>query len=210
MANLRLLWMAGLIGALLCLLSLAQEPEQPAPGTGSSPSPLITPQPEPSPTPSVTPPPRPENAAPDLLPEIQGPPPPSATPTPNPRDLLPYGPVPQVVPSPSQLSATQQLNDLIRFRELRTLSERDPYAVWLWQSADRVTTIESKREYLRAYYRYTAARMEKMEPRLRAMIRAYEYGRLGSVTQTNIRPTIPLYKLDGADRQQPSGRDRNR
>jgi hypothetical protein len=92
-------------------------------------------------------------------------------------------------------SAAQQLADRVRFRQLRTIAQNDPFALKLWLTAQQAPTIEGRREYTRAYYHYLGARMRALEPRLEAMINAYETAGVASATQVNIRPTIPLRDL---------------
>ena len=187
MANAGAFWLGGLLGALLCVLAHAQEPTPETP---------VLPEatPEPTATPAPAPP---ETAAPELLPESNALPQPRTTPGPNPRDLIPSGPVPQaLLPPTAQASAAQKLKDSIRFREIRTLAERDPYAISLWYYAGRAVTFEDRRQYLRLYYHYLASRMRKLEPRLNPLISSYEMGQIGLLTQTNIRPTVPLRELD--------------
>jgi hypothetical protein len=199
MANAAKFWLGGLFGAAFCVfgLSHAQEPTPP-PEANVSPTPGTPTLPEATPEPLITPVPSPpESAAPDLLPETNALPQPRRTPAPNPFDLIPGGPVPQgVIPPGTQSSAGQKIKDAIRFREIRTLAERDPYAISLQYYAGRAATFEEKRQYLRLYYHYLGARMRKIEPRLSGMINGYEWGQVAVVTQTNIRRTIPLRELD--------------
>jgi hypothetical protein len=199
MANVARFWLGGLFGAAFCVLGLgqAQEPTPP-PETNVSPTPEAPALPEATPEPLITPVPSPPgSAAPDLLPETNALPQPPRTPAPNPLDLLPGGPVPQgVIPPGTQSSAAQKLRDAIRLREIRTLAERDPYAISLRYYAGRAATFETKRQYLRLYYHYLGARMRKLEPRLSALINGYEWGQVALQTQANIRPTIPLRELD--------------
>jgi hypothetical protein len=131
------------------------------------------------------------------LPETNALPQPRITPAPNPLDLLPGGPVPQgVIPPGTQSSAAQKIKDAIRFREIRTLAERDPYSISLQYYAGRAATFEEKRQYLRLYYHYLGARMRKLEPRLTSMISGFEWGQVAQVTQAGIHRTIPLRELD--------------
>lgn len=200
MANVARFWLGALFGAALCVLDFglghAQEPTPP-PAADVSPTPEAPAVPEATPEPLITPAPSPpEGAAPDLLPETHALPQPRTTPAPNPFDLLPGGPAPQgVIPPGAQSSAAQKLKDLIRFREIRTLAERDPYAISLRYYAGRAATFNQKRQYMRLYYHYLGARMRKLEPRLIAMINGYEWGQVSQQTQANIRPTIPLREL---------------
>ena len=158
----------------------------PAAEAPALPEPLMTPLPTP-----------PESTAPDLLPETNALPQPRRTPAPNPFDLLPGGPVPQgTIPPTTESSAGQKIKDAIRFREIRTLAERDPYAISLQYYAGRAATFEDRRQYLRLYYHYLGARMRRLEPRLAGMINGFEWGQVGLMTQANIRRTIPLRELD--------------
>jgi hypothetical protein len=198
MANAAGFWLGGLFGAALCVLTQAQEPTPLPPAANVSPTPEAPVLPEAAPEPTITPVPSPpETAAPDLLPETNALPQPRGTPAPNPLDLLPGGPVPpSAIPPGTQSSAAQKVKDTIRFREIRTLAERDPYAISLWYYAGRAVTFNDRRQYLRLYYHYLGSRMRKLEPRLAAMINGYEWGQVALVTQTGIRPTIPLSQLD--------------
>lgn len=183
--------------ALLALRTVSAQDAQPATPTPSpeAPVPAATPREASSPSPS------PQPLAPALLPESnQLPAAPSATPPAAPRrpyDLIPEGPRPgPPPPAQNRPSAAQQLADKIRFRELRTVAQRDPYAIKLWLTARHAPTIEARREYLRAYYHYLGARMRALEPRLKAMIDAYEAASVAGSTEINIRPTIPLRDLE--------------
>ena len=172
-------------------------------------TPTATPTPgSPGPTPAnpapeaISPTPAPQPTAPQLLPEAsQLPAAPSPTPPlrnapRQPYDLIPEGVRP--APSPAlqnRPSAAQRLADTIRFRQLRTIAQSDPHALTLWLTAQKAPTIESRREYTRAYYQFLGARMRALEPRLKAQIDAYEKAGVASATQVNIRPTIPLRDL---------------
>jgi hypothetical protein len=203
MAKAGVFWLGGLFGALFCVVAHAQEPTPPA--ASPSPTPETPVLPEATPEPTITPVPTPpESTAPELLPETHALPQPRTTPGPNPLDLIPSGPVPQaLLPPGAQGSATQKIKDTIRFREIRTLAERDPYAIWLWYNAGRAVTFEDRRRYLRLYYHYLATRMRKLEPRLNALVNNYEQGQVSLVTQANIRPTIPLRELDKRGKAKP-------
>jgi hypothetical protein len=183
--------------ALLALRAVSAQDTQPATPTPSPEAAVpATPAREAS-----SPSPSPQPSVPALLPESnQLPAAPSATPPAAPHrpyDLIPEGPRPgPPPPSQNRPSATQQLADKIRFRELRTAAQRDPYAIKLWLTAKQAPTVEARREYLRAYYHYLGARMRELEPRLKAMIDAYEAASVAGSTQINIRPTIPLRDLE--------------
>ncbi len=201
---------------------MAQETPSPtpspvAPQQSARPEPaasrLAPPQAEgsPSPAPAAQPSPGPLSA-PQLLPEtnqLPAPPPPAAaapkgppSAAPLPYDLIPGGaPAPTPPPKPS---ITQQALDRIRFRQLRSIAENDAYAMRLRWEAAQASTFEGRREYLRAYYRYTAALMRKIEPRLKATIDGYENGNIAGLKQVNIKPTIPLRDLE-RQRSQPQG-----
>jgi hypothetical protein len=136
-----------------------------------------------------------------LLPESsQLPAAPSPTPSRNaprrPYDLIPEGARPAASPAlQNRPSAAQRLADAIRFRQLRTIAQNDPHALTLWLTVQKAPTIESRREYTRAYYQFLGARMRALEPRLKAMIDAYEKAGVAGATQVGIRPTIPLRDL---------------
>src|SRR3984893_1790014 len=82
-----------------------------------------------SPSPTVSPVPVPQEP-PQVLPESKALPTPPTEPT-RPRDLLPEGTKPQIPGSvPNPASAEQLEKDKIRFRQLRTIAVRDPYAIY--------------------------------------------------------------------------------
>ena len=176
--------------------------------TGSAqqaePSPTATPQqegtttgasteetPAASPAPAVSPTPEPQQT-PLLLPKTNELPP-QPVPTPPLRDLIPEGsktliPTP-LLPGPA--SAEQLEKDRFRFREIRTIAVRNPYAIYLLRRARSQATDELKREYLRVYYITMCDEMRKLEPRLKAMIDAFENFNVGRSAPVGQRPTIP-------------------
>ena len=143
-----------------------------------------------SPTPVVSPTPE-SQETPQLLPESKTlpPQPPEAV---LPRDLIPEGTKPRIPGSiPNPASAEQVEKDKIRFRQLRTIALRDPYASYLWRRAWLEPTDEMKREYLRVYYITMCDEMRKLEPRLKLMIDTFERANLGRLSQVALRPTVP-------------------
>jgi hypothetical protein len=162
---------------------------QPSP-TESLPQPTPTPQEEASPAPTASPAPQ---GVPELLPESKTLPvqPPQ---TPLPPDLIPEGtkPKPPGLPAPNPASAEQQEKDKVRFRQIRTIAQRNPFAIYLLGRAMLEKTAEGEREYLRAYYTTMCDQMRKLEPRLKPVIDAFENLNVGRLSQFGIRPTIPL------------------
>jgi hypothetical protein len=143
-----------------------------------------------SPTPTVSPTPAPQEQ-PQLLPESNALPTPPAE-TPLPRDLMPQGSKPSIPgPVPNPTSAEQLEKDKFRFRQLRTIASRNPYAIYLWRRAQLERTDEMKREYLRVYYITMCDEMRRLEPRLKPMIDVFEIGYVGRVSQVSQRPTVP-------------------
>ena len=157
---------------------------QPAP----SPAQQAAPESGPSPTPEP-------QVAPDLLPESKTLPPlPPASALP--PDLIPERPKPvTTTPLPSPGSAEQQEKDKIRFRQIRTIAVRDPFAIYLAKRASEQKTLEDRRAYFRAYYTSMAAQMRKLEPRLKPLIDAFEGGNIGRYSPILVRPTVPLRDL---------------
>ena len=162
---------------------------QPSP-TESLPQPTPTPQEEASPAPTASPAPQ---GVPELLPESKTLPvqPPQ---TPLPPDLIPEGtkPKPPGLPAPNPASAEQQEKDKVRFRQIRTIARRNPFAIYLLGRAMLEKTDEGEREYMRAYYTTMCDQMRKLEPRLKPVIDAFENLNVGRLSQFGIRPTIPL------------------
>ena len=177
--------------------ALAQE-------AGQTPSPSPTPVPaeksaSPSPSPEASPSPSPQ-MPPELLPESKTlpPQPPASQPVPGApelRDLIPEGTLPQVPTAPTKPLASQQEQDKVRFRQLRTIAARNPYAIYLWEYAKWAKTEQSRREILRLYYQSMCAQMRRIEPRLKAMIDGFEQATVSKSDQTRVQPTIPIRDL---------------
>ena len=81
--------------------------------------------------------------------------------------------------------------DKIRFRQIRTIAARNPYAVYLWRKAQSQKTDEMKREYLRVYYLTMCDEMRILEPRLKGVIDGFEAGYVGRSSPAGQRPTVP-------------------
>ena len=200
-------WLSWLVTALFFFLSLgivtfegALRAQDAQPGAAkSSPSPAEQAAPGGSPTPAPQP-----QTAPDLLPEsktLPTLPPESALPP----DLIPERPKPvKTIPLPSPGSAEQLEKDRIRFRQLRTIAVRDPFAIYLARRAAKEKTEEGRREYLRAYYTSMAIQMRKLEPKLKPLIDGFEAGNIARFSPTGQRPTIPLRDLRRFERLQAS------
>jgi hypothetical protein len=184
-----LLLVASLFNLLFVIVVASAQNAQPSP-TESSPQPTPTPQPSPAPAASPTPE---SQGVPELLPESKTlPVPPPQTPLP--PDLIPGGakPKPPGPPAPNPASAEQQEKDKVRFRQIRTIAQRNPFAIYLLRRAMLEKTDEGKREWLRDYYTTMADQMRKLEPRLKPVIDIFEFVNIGVLSQSNIRPTIPL------------------
>jgi hypothetical protein len=184
------------LAVLLFVVAAASAQETEPTPTGAAPQTTATPQQQggqtqtTSPTPVVSPTPEAQEA-PQLLPESKTLPtqPPE---TPLPRDLIPQGAKPQIPGSvPNPTSAEQLDKDRIRFRQLRTIAVRNPYAIYFWRRARLERTDEMKREYLRVYYITMCDEMRKLEPRLKPLIDAFENGNIGRLSPVAIRPTVP-------------------
>ena len=185
-----------LISSLMVLLlgvgaASAQETEPtPIPSTSQA-----TGAPSASPAaPAASPTPELQQQEPQLLPEsnaIPFPPPETSLP-PLPQDLIPQGAKPQFPGSiPNPTSAEQQEKDRIRFRQIRTIAVRNPYAIYFLRRARLASTDEMKREYLRVYYTTMCDQMRKLEPKLKVMIDAFEAANIGRASQLVLRPTVP-------------------
>jgi hypothetical protein len=168
--------------------ALAQEPG-PTP-TAEAPQTSPTPEEQSGETPTASPTPE-SQESPQLLPESKTLPP-QPVETVLPRDLIPEGAKPRIPGSiPNPTSAEQLEKDKIRFRQLRTIAVRDPYAVYFWRRSRSEHTDEMKREYLRVYYITMCEEMRKLEPRLKPMIDAFEASNLARVSPVAARPTVP-------------------
>lgn len=183
---------SSLILFFIVTAALAQETE-PMP-TATVPQTSPTPQQQnaqsASPTTPASPTPAPQEE-PQLLPESNALPAQPAE-TPVPHDLMPQGTKPRIpgaVPNPA--SAEQIDKDKFRFRQLRTIAVRNPYAIYYWRRARLERTDEMKREYLRVYYITMCDEMRRIEPRLKPMIDAFENANIGRLSQVALRPTVP-------------------
>jgi hypothetical protein len=187
-----------LISSLLVLLltfgaASAQEEATPT-ATASASQATGTPQEaqSPSPAPTVSPTPELPQQEPQLLPESKALPS-SPVETPLPQDLIPQGIKPQFPgPIPNPTSAEQLEKDRIRFRQIRTIAVRNPYAIYFLKRARLEHTDEMKREFLRVYYTTMCDQMRKLEPRLKPMIDAFENTNIARSSQTALRPTVPM------------------
>ena len=163
----------------------------------SSPSPAQQAAPETGPSPTPQP-----QVAPDLLPESKTLPP-LPPPTALPPDLIPQRPQPvKTTPLPSTGSAEQQEKDRIRFRQIRTIAMRDPFAIYLLKRALEQKTLEDRRAYFRAYYTTMLAQMRKLEPRLKPSIDYFEGLNIGRYSPIFVLPTIPLRDLPRFEKEQ--------
>jgi len=144
-----------------------------------------------SPAPTASPTPELQQQEPQLLPESnQLPLPPVEAPLP--QDLIPQGSKPQFPGSiPNPTSAEQLEKDRIRFRQIRTIAARNPYAIYFSRRARLASTDEMKREFLRVYYTTMCDQMRKLEPRLKPMIDGFENTNIARASQIALRPTIP-------------------
>jgi hypothetical protein len=184
--------LSSLMALLLAVATSWGQEAEPVPTT-PAPLPTGTPQQTQTASPMPTASPTPElQQEPQLLPESKTLPLPPAE-TALPQDLIPQGTKPQIPGSvPNPTSAEQLDKDRIRFRELRTIALRNPYAIYYWRRARLESTDEMKREYLRVYYTTMCDQMRKLEPRLKPMIDAFEYANLARVSQIILRPTVPV------------------
>ncbi len=165
----------------------AQEVE-PSPSATASPQSESAQMPAASPTPSPTPE---MQKAPQLLPESNALPPRPAERV-LPPDMMPQGVKPQIPGAILNPTSAEQLEkDRVRFRQLRTIAARDPYAIYLSRKAGTEQTDELKREYLRVYYITMCDIMRKVEPRLKTLIDTFEALNISRTAPLGIRPTVP-------------------
>jgi hypothetical protein len=185
------LWLSLFNLVLLVAVASAQD-AQPSP-TEAAPQSTPTPGEQSSQAPTASPTPEPQGV-PELLPESKTLPP-QPPQTPLPPDLIPEGTKsPSPGPPPvNPASAEQQEKDKVRFRQIRTIAMRNPFAIYLLRRAKQERTDQGQREYLRVYYITMCDQMRKLEPRLKPVIDAFENGNvIGRLSPLVIRPTIPL------------------
>jgi hypothetical protein len=68
-----------------------------------------------------------------------------------------------------------------RFDEVRSLAMDSPHAAYLLKRARSSSHATSRRAYLRAYYVALAARMRKLDPKLKTSINAYEESKIREI-----------------------------
>jgi hypothetical protein len=178
-----------LLNLLFVVAAASAQNAQPSP-TQSLSQPTPTPREQGSSVPDASPAPE-SQGTPEILPETKTGPP---TESPLPFDLIPQGtkPVLPGLPAPNPTSAEQQEKDRVRFRQLRTIAQRNPFAIYLLRRARLERTDEGEREFLRLYYTTMCDQMRKLEPRLKTLIDGFEGAKISVVSQWNIRTTIPL------------------
>jgi hypothetical protein len=180
---------------MVLLLAVGTAPAQEAEPTPTASTSQPTGTQSASPAPTASPTPELQQQEPQLLPESNALPlPPPETPLPPlPQDLIPQGAKPQFPGSiPNPTSAEQLEKDRVRFRQIRTIAVRNPYAIYFSRRARLAPTDEMKRAYLRVYYTTMCDQMRKLEPRLKPMIDAFEAANIGRASQTGLRPTVPV------------------
>lgn len=192
-----LLWLSLFNLVLVVAVASAQDaqptPTEAAPQSTPTPEEQASPAPTTSPAPTASPTPE-TQGVPELLPESKTLPP-QPPQTPLPPDLIPEGtkPPPPGPPPVNPASAEQLEKDKVRFRQIRTIAMRNPFAIYLLRRARQERTDQGQREYLRAYYITMCDQMRKLEPRLKPVIDAFENGNVvGRLSQLYLRPTIPL------------------
>ena len=94
--------------------------------------------------------------------------------------------------------AEQAVKDKARFREILTIAKRDPQAIEMWDKAAVADNLEYKRQWLRQYDSYVSGVMQKLEPRLKTTIVAWERGQVSTHSQHTLKPTIPLRVLQSS------------
>jgi hypothetical protein len=190
-----------LFNLLFVVAAASAQNAQPSP-TQSLPQPTPAPQEQGSSVPGASPAPE-AQGVPEILPESKTPPAQSVE-SPLPFDLIPQGtkPVLPGLPAPNPASAEQQEKDKVRFRQLRTIAQRNPFAIYLLRRARLERTDEGEREFLRLYYITMCDEMRKLEPRLKAIIDGFQNAKVSLVSQWNIRTTIPLRDIHRFDAAQ--------
>jgi hypothetical protein len=68
----------------------------------------------------------------------------------------------------------------------------------MWDKAAVADNLEYKRQWLRQYDSYVSGVMQKLEPRLKTTIVAWERGQVSAHSQHTLKPTIPLRDLQSS------------
>ena len=80
----------------------------------------------------------------------------------------------------------------IRYKELRTETDKDPAVHSLWEQAQSAKSFEDERAALREYYRLLFKKIKKADKALTSRCDTLEAAYLARLAQTRIEPTIPL------------------
>ncbi len=90
---------------------------------------------------------------------------------------------------PLKKGTAEQLRQVIRIRQLRTIAQRDPVIRNERLRAEAARTPEGRRTLLRNYYVLVYNRMVHLEPSLKAELEADLIVKLNRLEQKNIRPS---------------------
>lgn len=101
-------------------------------------------------------------------------------------------------------AAADELQQRVRFREVKTRALKDPGVQSDWERAHTVRTDYEKREALKSYYTRLYAGMAKIDRSLKKRIAEERQRSLGRLAQTRVDPTEPL---DPQERSERFGRD---
>jgi len=97
-------------------------------------------------------------------------------------------------------TASDELRQRIRFREVKTRALRDPAVQAEWERAQRAGTDFEKREALKNYYKLLYGRMARIDQSLKPRIAEYQRVAVRRLKQTRVDPTEPLDPQERTER----------
>ena len=101
-------------------------------------------------------------------------------------------------------AAADEVQQRVRFREVKTRALKDPAVQTEWERAHAMRTDYEKREALKSYFNRLYGRMRKIDGSLKKRIAEEQQRSLARLSQTRIDPTEPL---DPQERTERFGRD---
>ena len=101
-------------------------------------------------------------------------------------------------------TAADEIQQRVRFREVKTRALKDPAVQTEWERAHNMRTDYEKREALKSYFNRLYGRMRKIDGSLKKRIAVDEQRSMARLSQTRVDPTEPL---DPQERSERFGRD---
>lgn len=111
----------------------------------------------------------------------------------DPNAVIPGDDAMNLPPAPSGPSAQEIERKIkVRYREVRTVVEKDPEVRSLLEQANSAKSFEEERAALREYYRLLFKKMKKIDKDLSMRCDIMQNAYIARLAQTRVEPTIPL------------------